>query len=69
MTGKEIVDHKGLRALGIRYCKVHLMRLEDRGKFPLSFKLAEHRNSPRVWRLCEVVDWLEVRVATRLPKL
>jgi hypothetical protein len=48
MTGKEIVDHKGLKALGIRYCKVHLGRLEEKAKFPMSFKLAEHRNSPRV---------------------
>jgi hypothetical protein len=69
MTGKEIVDHKGLKALGIRYCKVHLARLEEKGKFPLSFKLAEHPNSPRVWWLCEIFDWLEVRASTRLPKL
>jgi predicted DNA-binding transcriptional regulator AlpA len=69
MTGKEIVDHKGLKALGIRYCKVHLGRLEENAKFPMSFKLAEHRNSPRVWKLCEVLEWLESRAATRLPKL
>ena len=69
MTGKEIVDHKGLKALGIRYCKVHLGRLEEKGKFPLSFKLAEHPNSPRVWWLCEIFEWLEVRASTRLPTL
>jgi hypothetical protein len=69
MTGKEIVDHKGLKALGIRYCKVHLGRLEEKAKFPMSFKLAEHRNSPRVWKLCEVLEWLEGRASTRLPKL
>jgi hypothetical protein len=65
MTGKEVVDHKGLKALGIRYCKVHLGRLEELGKFPLSFKLGDHPNSPRVWKLCEVLEWLDVRAATR----
>jgi hypothetical protein len=48
MTGKELVDYKGLKALGIRYSKVHLGRLEEIATFPKSFKLAEHRNSPRV---------------------
>ena len=67
MTGKEIVDHKGLKALGIRYCKVHLGRLEEKAKFPMSFKLAEHRNSPRVWKLSEIFEWIDCRVATRLP--
>ena len=65
MTGKEVIDHKGIKALGIRYCKVHLGRLEEKGKFPMSFKLGEHPNSPRVWRLCEVLEWLDNRAATR----
>jgi predicted DNA-binding transcriptional regulator AlpA len=67
MTGKEIVDHKGLKALGIRYCKVHLARLEDKGQFPRAFKLGEHPNSPRVWWLSEIFVWLESRASTRLP--
>lgn len=67
MTGKELVDYKGLKALGIRYSKVHLGRLEEKAKFPMSFKLAEHRNSPRVWKLCEIFEWIDSRVATRLP--
>ena len=67
MTGKELTDHKGLKALGVRYCKVHLTRLEEAGKFPQSFKLGEHPNSPRVWRLCEIFEWIEARAATRLP--
>jgi len=45
MTGKEIVDYKGLRALGIRYCKVHLDRLEKDGEFLQSFRLRDTRNS------------------------
>ena len=48
MTGKELVDYKGLKALGIRYSKVHVGRLEETATFPRSFKLADHRNSPRV---------------------
>ena len=69
MTGKEIVDHKGLKALGIRYCKVHLIRMGEKGEFPLAFKLGPHINSPLVWYLCEVFEWLEGRASTRLPKL
>lgn len=68
-TGKEIVDHKGLKALGIRYCKVHLTRLEDKGEFPIAFKLGDHPNSPRVWWLSEVFEWLDRRASTRLPTL
>jgi hypothetical protein len=37
MTGKELVDYKGLKALGIRYSKVHLGRLEETATFPKSF--------------------------------
>ena len=60
MTGKEVVDHKGLKALGIRFCKYHIIeRMEPAGEFPLSFKLGEHRNSPRVWWLSEILVWLE----------
>jgi predicted DNA-binding transcriptional regulator AlpA len=65
MTGKEVVDHKGLKALGIRYCKVHLMRLEALGEFPLSFKLGKHRSSPRVWFLSEIVEWIDICASTR----
>jgi predicted DNA-binding transcriptional regulator AlpA len=67
MTGKELVDHKGLLKLGIRFCKVHLTRKEEKSEFPLSFKLGTYDNSPRVWYLCEVLDWIENCAATRLP--
>lgn len=67
MTGKEVVDYKGLKALGIRYSKTHLARLEYDTAFPISFKLQDHRNSPRVWYLCEVFEWIERRAATRNP--
>jgi predicted DNA-binding transcriptional regulator AlpA len=69
MTGKELVDYKGLKALGIRYSKVHVGRLEETATFPRSFKLADHRNSPRVWKLSEVFEWIDARAASRPPKL
>jgi predicted DNA-binding transcriptional regulator AlpA len=65
MTGKEVVNYKGLRALGIPYSRVHIGRLESNARFPASFKLQEHRNSPRVWRLAEVFEWLDL-MAKRL---
>ena len=68
MTGKEIVDHKGLKALGIRYCKVHLVRLMEAGDFPQAFKLGRHRNSPLVWWLSEIFVWLDA-CAAKQPKL
>jgi hypothetical protein len=69
MTGKELVDYKGLKALGIRYSKVHLGRLEAAARFPYSFKLEDYRNSPRVWKLGEIFEWIDGRAATRQPKL
>lgn len=60
MTGKEVIDHKGLKALGVRFCKYHIVqRMEPNGEFPSSFKLGQHPNSPRVWWLSEVLAWLE----------
>lgn len=62
MTGSELIDIKGIHALGIRYCKYHIVeRLEPRGAFPMSFKLGPHPNSPRVWKLAEVLEWIELR--------
>jgi predicted DNA-binding transcriptional regulator AlpA len=60
MVGSELVDHAGLRALGIRFCKYHIVqRMEPNGEFPRSFQLGRHRNSPRVWKLAEVLEWIE----------
>jgi hypothetical protein len=39
--------------------------LEDARKFPIGFKLKDHRNSPRVWWVHEIVEYLERRVKTR----
>jgi predicted DNA-binding transcriptional regulator AlpA len=60
MVGSELVDHAGLRALGIRFCRYHIIqRMEPKGEFPISFQLGIHRNSPRVWKLAEVLEWIE----------
>lgn len=59
MTGKEVVNWKGLKAIGIPYSRVHIWRLMECGKFPQAFKLGEFRNSPPVWRLSEIFDWLD----------
>jgi hypothetical protein len=62
MTGKEVVNFEGLKKLGIPYCRTTICeRLEPVGLFPKSFKLRDTRNSPRVWWLKDVIEWLESR--------
>jgi len=65
MTGKEVVNWKGLKALGIPYSRAHVWRLMSAGEFPKAFKLGNHRNSPPVWWLKEVFEWLDVRASKR----
>jgi predicted DNA-binding transcriptional regulator AlpA len=69
MTGKEVVNFRGLKALGIPYSRAHIWRLMRRGEFPLCFKLGSHRNSPPVWWLHEVIEWLEARARAALAPL
>lgn len=71
MSGKAVVTFKRLRAqFGVPYSRTHLARLEDVGKFPYSFKLSDHRNSPIVWWEHEIIEWLEGRAkaSTDAPK-
>ena len=65
MTGYEVVTYKGFKPLGIPYSRSHIDRLEKRKRFPQSFKLEDHRNSPRVWWLKEVFEWLKHRSIKR----
>ena len=67
MTGKEVVNWKALKALGIPCCRAHICRLMAAGKFPRAFKLGDFPNSPPVWWLSEVIEWLEERAKTTLP--
>lgn len=61
MTGKEVVNFKGIKALGIPYSRTHIWRLMRKGDFPQAFKLGKHPNSPPVWWLREIIEWLELR--------
>lgn len=61
LTGKEVANFRALKELGIPYARVHVWRLMRAGKFPQCFKLGEFRNSPPVWWLHEIVEWLEAK--------
>jgi hypothetical protein len=62
MDDDSVVNFAGLKLLGIPYCRTHICdRLEPHGLFPKSFKLFEHRNSPRLWWRREVVEWLKAK--------
>jgi predicted DNA-binding transcriptional regulator AlpA len=61
MTGKEVVNFKGIKALGIPYSRTHIWRLMKSGDFPRAFKLGKFPNSPPVWWLREIVEWLELK--------
>lgn len=63
MTGKEVVNYRGIKALGIPYSRTHIWRLMSAGEFPRAFKLGSHRNSPPVWWLSEVLQWLDLKAA------
>jgi predicted DNA-binding transcriptional regulator AlpA len=63
VTGKEVINFKGIKALGIPYARVSIWRLMEAGKFPRCFKLGDHRNSPPVWWKHEVIAWLESKAA------
>lgn len=63
MTGKEVVNWKGIKALGIPYSRAHVFRLVDAGEFPKFFKLGPHRNSPPVWWLRDIIEWLDSKAA------
>ena len=61
MTHKRmIVDWKGLKALGWPYSRAHTWRMMRDGRFCQNFKLGGHRNAHPVWRLRDVLQWLEL---------
>jgi len=59
MTGKEVANWKAIKALGIPYSRAHVWREMKAGRFPKCFKLGAFRNSPPVWWLSEIIEWLE----------
>jgi predicted DNA-binding transcriptional regulator AlpA len=62
MIVKAVVSFKRLKSdYGVVYSRTHLDRMEKLRKFPSSFKLSDHRNSPRVYWAHEIAEWLEGR--------
>jgi predicted DNA-binding transcriptional regulator AlpA len=59
MEEVQVVDWKGLKALGIPYSRAHIWRMMKAGTFPQAFKLGKHRNSHPVWWLKELIVWLK----------
>jgi prophage regulatory protein len=57
-----LLDHNGLRELGITYSKTQLWRLQKAGKFPVPVKLSSQRNA---YVESEVIEWMEAQVAAR----
>jgi predicted DNA-binding transcriptional regulator AlpA len=62
---QQVVDWKGLKALGIPYSRAHISRLMDSGDFPRAFKLGRHRNSHPVWWLAEISGWLTAHASRK----
>ena len=44
MTGKEVVNFRGIKALGIPYSRAHIWRLMSAAEFPRCFKLVARFN-------------------------
>jgi predicted DNA-binding transcriptional regulator AlpA len=66
MTEKQVVNWKALKALGIPYSRAHVWRLMRQGLFPRCFKLGAYSNSPPVWWLHEIAEWLEEKSKAKL---
>ena len=62
MRDYTIVDYKGLRAMGIPYSRVHLLRLEKLGLFVKRIVLTPAGRRARVgWYRELVQEWLRLR--------
>lgn len=59
-AGTVVVSYAGLRALGVRYSRVHLRRLTAKGRFPAPIQLSDNRIA---WRLTDLERWLASRAA------
>lgn len=62
---QQVVDWKGLKAIGIPYSRAHIWREMRAGRFPQAFKLGKHRNSHPVWWLYEILDWLTAHASRK----
>jgi prophage regulatory protein len=59
---RRLLDADDLRALGIRYSRVHLHRLVQAQKFPAPIKLGLNRNA---WVASEIHAWIDARIRER----
>jgi predicted DNA-binding transcriptional regulator AlpA len=59
MTDYDVVDLKGLQALGLKRSRTQIDRDEKAGRFPASFKLHPGRGGRRLWWLKEIIEWLK----------
>jgi hypothetical protein len=54
-----VADWKALKRIGWPFCRAETDRGEKDGRYPRSFKLGSHRNSRRLWRVKDVLAYLE----------
>lgn len=59
---KRVLDRRALRAKGVQFSNVHLLRLEAQDKFPRRIQLSENRVG---WLEDEVDEWIDARAAAR----
>ena len=62
---QQVVDWKGLKAIGVPYSRAPIWRMMDAGDFPRAFKLGKHRNSHPVWWLTEIFEWLKAHASRK----
>jgi predicted DNA-binding transcriptional regulator AlpA len=60
-----LIGGKELQALGIRFSRAYLLKLEKRGQFPQRVRLGPNSVA---WRLDEIQQWIEMRSAARGPQ-
>jgi prophage regulatory protein len=65
-AGLRFLNYDDLRRLkGISYCRVHLQRLENEGRFPQRVQIGAGRIG---WLEREIDEWIETRAAARPPR-
>jgi len=57
-----LLTFKELREYGVRYCRMHVDRLEKADKFPRRVPLGTNRVA---WVADEIVEWVNERIAAR----
>ena len=56
---KLLVDWKGLKAMGVPYCRAHVIRLVEAGTFPQPIKFGKHRSARIAWLYNDILNWVE----------